>query len=527
VGQRERESRKVVTEQISQEAAGVLERQPVSAPGFARFQRIVCDLGIGLVAEVARYLTRKPPPSVMAAAFLYLVIVRVFVILVQRATGISLARVLVSAVGSVMPAVVMVGAQWGDEGKGKIADVLAGRVEVMARFNGGNNAGHTVVAGEEKVVLRLVPVGILRPGVRCYVGRGCVVNPTYLLEELDRLRALGVATDRLMVDWHCHLILPYHTALDAAGDAALGPWRVGTTGRGIGPCYGDRASRLGLRIADLYDDARLAERLAVLAARYEPLLNNLGANVRAGDVREMLRAAAPRLRPLVGDVARALRDDLRAGADVLLEGAHGLLLDPDYGTYPFVTSSVVHPAGAASGLGLPPAMLGPVLGVAKAYQTRVGEGPLPTELADDMGEYLRRRGNEYGSTTGRPRRCGWLDLALLKYAVQTAGIKYLALNKLDVLDGVTPIKVAVGYELDGGRYDAVPAPLDLLARARPVYKELAGWEGTVAGARAYGDLPPAAKSYIKFIEESCGAAVAFVSTGPGRDDGFFVRDVFR
>jgi adenylosuccinate synthase len=424
-----------------------------------------------------------------------------------------------------MSVIAMIGAQWGDEGKGKVADILTSQVEVTARFNGGNNAGHTVVVGDRKVVLRLAPVGILRPGVRCYVGRGCVVNPWYLLEELGRVEEFGVADYDLTVDWHCALILPYHIKLDQAGDEALGRWRVGTTGRGIGPCYADKAARLGLRLADLFDEPRLAERLGALADRHAPTLAALGVEVDEREVLDGLKELSPRLERYAGDVTAAVQDDVRRGAKVLLEGAHGLLLDLDYGTYPFVTSSNVHPGGAAAGLGLPCGFVDSVLGVVKAYQTRVGEGPFPTELEDDVGEHLRTRGNEYGSTTGRPRRCGWLDLVLLKYAVETAGIDLIALNKLDVLDGVEPVKACVAYELDGERLERPPAPLDGLARVKPVYQELAGWPDGASGAASYAALPAAAKEYVDFIEDFVGAEVAFVSTGPSREDGFLRREI--
>jgi adenylosuccinate synthase len=425
-----------------------------------------------------------------------------------------------------MSVVAMIGAQWGDEGKGKIADVLSRECAAMARFNGGNNAGHTVVVGETKIVLRLVPVGILRPGVRCYVGRGCVVNPAYLLEELGRLHDLGVSTDNLTVDWHCHLILPYHIELDKAGDEALGRWRVGTTGRGIGPCYADRASRLGLRLADLFDEGRLEERLGALADRHGPTLSALGVAVDEKEVLAGLREAAPQLEPYAGDVAAAMQEEVASGAEVLLEGAHGLLLDVDYGTYPFVTSSTVHPGGAAAGLGLPCGSVDRVVGVVKAYQTRVGEGPFPTELEEELGERLRKRGNEFGSTTGRPRRCGWLDLVLLKYAVDLAGVNLIALNKIDVLDGLESVRVCAGYELDGAKLAGVPAPFDDLGRVVPVYEELAGWEDGASGATSYAALPAAAKEYVDFVEDYVGAEVAFVSTGPGRDEGFLRREIF-
>jgi adenylosuccinate synthase len=425
-----------------------------------------------------------------------------------------------------MSVVAMIGAQWGDEGKGKIADVLSRECAAMARFNGGNNAGHTVVVGETKIVLRLVPVGILRPDVRCYVGRGCVVNPAYLLEELGRLHDLGVSTEKLTVDWHCHLILPYHIELDRAGDEALGRWRVGTTGRGIGPCYADRASRLGLRLADLFDEGRLEERLGALADRHGPTLSALGVAVDEKEVLAGLREAAPQLEPYAGDVAAAMQEEVASGAEVLLEGAHGLLLDVDFGTYPYVTSSTVHPGGAAAGLGLPCGFVDSVVGVVKAYQTRVGEGPFPTELEDELGERLRKRGNEFGSTTGRPRRCGWLDLVLLKYSVDLAGVNLIALNKIDVLDGLESIKVCVGYELDGERLGGVPAPFDRLADVRPVYEELPGWADGASGAASYAALPAAAKEYVDFIEDYVEAEVAFVSTGPGRDEGFLRRGIF-
>ena len=425
-----------------------------------------------------------------------------------------------------MSVIAMIGAQWGDEGKGKVADILTSQAEVTARFNGGNNAGHTVVVGDKTIVLRLAPVGILRADVRCYVGRGCVVNPAYLLEELGRVEEFGVADYDLTVDWHCQLILPYHIKLDQAGDEALGRWRVGTTGRGIGPCYADKAARLGLRLADLFDEQRLKERLGALADRHAPTLAALGVELDEQEVLAGLKDLAPRLERYAGDAAAAAQDDVKRGANVLLEGAHGLLLDIDYGTYPFVTSSTIHPGGAYAGLGLPPDAIDGVVGLVKAYQTRVGEGPFPTELDDDLGERLRSRGNEFGSTTGRPRRCGWLDLVLLKYAVDVAGIDYIALNKLDVLDGVEAVKVCVAYELDGERLERVPAPFDRLSRVTPAYEELSGWPEGVAGADSYEALPAAAKDYIKFIEDYAGAEVAFVSTGPSREEGFRRLEVF-
>jgi adenylosuccinate synthase len=368
-----------------------------------------------------------------------------------------------------MSVVAMIGAQWGDEGKGKIADVLSREAAAMARFNGGNN---------------------------------------------------------LAVDWHCHLILPYHIELDKAGDEALGSRRIGTTGRGIGPCYADKAGRLGLRLADLFDEKRLAERLGALADRHAPTLKALGVDVDEKEVLAGLQEAAPKLAPYAGDVAVAMRDEIASGAKVLLEGAHGLLLDLDYGTYPFVTSSTVHPGGAAAGLGLPCGSVDRVLGVVKAYQTRVGEGPFPTELDDELGERLRKRGNEYGSTTGRPRRCGWLDLVLLKFAVETTGVDLIALNKLDVLDGVEAVKVCVAYELDGERLERVPAPFDHIDKVTPVYEELPGWPEGASGATSYAALPAAAKAYVDFIEDFAQAEVAFVSTGPGREEGFLRLEIF-
>ena len=424
-----------------------------------------------------------------------------------------------------MPVVAMVGAQWGDEGKGKIADVLAAQADVMARFNGGNNAGHTVVVAGAKMVLRLVPVGVLHPGVSCYIGRGCVVNPTYLLEELEGLRAAGVDTSRVMVDWHCHVILPYHIALDLVGDERLGAWRIGTTGRGIGPCYADRASRLGLRLADLYDADRLRERLRAVASRYTGILGDAVPEGGERKVEEDLRAAASALMPYVGDTSSALRHHLARGDRVFLEGAHGFLLDLDFGSFPFVTSSNVHPAAAATSLGFPAAAIGNVLGVVKAYQTRVGEGPMPTELADDVGRRLQTKGNEYGATTGRPRRCGWLDLVLLKYAVEAMGVTSVALNKIDVLDDLETVAVCVAYEEGGERKATPPVPFDRLARVRPVYEELHGWTGA-AGAASWEDLPAAARAYVAYIERYVGAPVIFISTGAAREEGFFRRSLW-
>jgi adenylosuccinate synthase len=283
---------------------------------------------------------------------------------------------------------------------------------------------------------------------------------------------------------------------------------------------------LGLRFADLFDDARLADRLGALADRHAPTLEALGVDVDEKEVLAGLREAAAKLEPYAGDVAAAMRDEVASGEKVLLEGAHGLLLDLDYGTYPFVTSSTVHPGGAAAGLGLRPGFVDAVLGVVKAYQTRVGEGPFPTELPDELGERLRKRGNEYGSTTGRPRRCGWLDLVLLKYSVETAGIDLIALNKLDVLDGVEPVKVCVAYKLDGERLERAPAPFDHLGGVEPIYEELSGWADGASGATSYGALPAPAKEYVDFIEDFVGAEVAFVSTGPSREEGFLRREIF-
>ncbi|MBI2466801.1 MAG: adenylosuccinate synthase, partial [Candidatus Rokubacteria bacterium] len=368
-----------------------------------------------------------------------------------------------------MPNVVVVGAQWGDEGKGKIVDLLAPGADVVARYQGGPNAGHTVVTGERRFVLQSIPSGILRPGKRCVIGCGVVVDPEALLQEMDGLRAAGIAVDRLYVSQNAHVIMPYHRALDGAADEA----RIGTTGKGVGPAYADKAGRLGIRAADLLDEALLREKLEVNLAVKNHLLRGLYGQPGFG-VEELLRATrghAERLAPHIADTTLLLHEWLAAGASVLFEGAQGTMLDVDHGTYPYITSSSATAGGAAQGTGVPPTRIHGVLGVTKAYATRVGGGPFPTEVTGDLGELIRARGKEYGSVTGRPRRCGWFDAPLLRHAVRVNGLDTVAVTKLDVLDPCQRILVGVAYRYRGSLLKELPLEERVLAKIEPVYEE--------------------------------------------------------
>jgi adenylosuccinate synthase len=413
-----------------------------------------------------------------------------------------------------MPVTIVVGCQWGDEGKGKIVDLLSKEASVVARYQGGANAGHTVVRDGRTFVLHTIPTGALRPGVLCVLGHGVVLDPARFLEEVDALAGAGVDLEgegRLAVSGSAHVILPYHKALEQARESGLR--RVGSTLRGIGPAYADKMGRVGIRVADLqYPDFLLG---AVRAVR-EETARQMGPGCMLDPVERVtddLLAAGRRIARWVADVPRLLDDAVRAGRNVILEGAQGTMLDVDHGTYPFVTSSSSTAGGACTGLGLGPTRIDCVLGVAKAYTTRVGDGPFPTEERGDRDEALRAAGREYGATTGRPRRCGWLDLPVLRHAVRVNGIAALALTKLDVLDGVPVLPVAVAYETPLGRTEDVPADRTLFAQAKPVYREFEGWMRRTSGARELADLPDAARRYIAAIEEACAAEVALVSVG--------------
>ena len=413
---------------------------------------------------------------------------------------------------------ILIGAQWGDEGKGKIIDVLTERADWVVRPQGGNNAGHTVEVGEERFVLHLVPSGILHAGKRCVIGNGVVLDPVALVEEIRGIADRGFSVEgRLFISDRAHVVFPYHRMLDAQGEArrAKGD-QIGTTMRGIGPAYGDKAARFGLRMADLIDPgfpallrARVEEKNRVLAAMGAPV-------VSYDEVLASTQKAMETLRPLVCDTIPLLHGAVARGEEILFEGAQGILLDIDFGTYPYVTSSNASSGGAATGSGVPPNRMDRVVGVLKAYTTRVGEGPFPTELPDADGEELRRVGREFGATTGRPRRCGWFDAVVARHAVMTCGVDEWALTKLDVLDGFETLKIGVAYELDGKRIEHFPANIRAAARCVPVYEELPGWKASTKEVARFADLPEAAKRYIARLEQVTGVPVGILSLGPRR-----------
>jgi adenylosuccinate synthase len=425
--------------------------------------------------------------------------------------------------------VVVIGSQWGDEGKGKVVDWLTDSVQGVVRFQGGHNAGHTLVIGGKKTVLHLIPSGVLREGVACYIGNGVVLSPEALLAEMDELEAAGVdVAARLRISEACPLILPYHQALDRARETAKGENKIGTTGRGIGPAYEDKVARRALRLQDLLRPTRFAAKLAEILDFHNFVLTQYFGAPKV-DFQQTLDGAlalAPRIEKLVVDVPRALYEANKAGANLLFEGAQGTLLDIDHGTYPFVTSSNCVAGAAAAGAGVGPTMLHYVLGITKAYTTRVGSGPFPTELFDDTGRHLATKGNEFGATTGRPRRCGWFDAAALKRSIQINGISGLCVTKLDVLDGVDELKVCTGYRIDGQLSDILPVGAEELARCEPVYETLPGWKGTTFGIKALNELPVNARSYLKRIEEICGVSVDMISTGPDRSETILLRHPF-
>ena len=413
----------------------------------------------------------------------------------------------------------VLGAQWGDEGKGKIVDLLTPRFSVVARYQGGHNAGHTVYAGGRKFVLHLIPSGILHPGIVCVIGNGVVVDPHALFAELDELASLDVDVGgRLFVSEKAHLILPYHRELELLAEARRGDRKIGTTSRGIGPAYEDKIGRRGIRVGDLADqsdDGPLASAVRENVAARNRLVG--GTHLRWEDVLADLRAVWPRLQPLVTDASLFLHQVMARGQAVMFEGAQGTLLDIDHGTYPFVTSSNATAGGAATGLGVGPKAIGAVLGVAKAYTTRVGEGPLPTELDGAMGERLRDTGQEYGASTGRPRRCGWFDAVAVRYAARVNGLDALAITKLDVLDGIAELRVCTGYRAGDQPVAEMPGDTAQLARCEPVYQTLPGWTAPTKGITDFARLPVEAQAYIARLEEITGVPVALVSTGSERD----------
>lgn len=429
-----------------------------------------------------------------------------------------------------MSNVVVIGSQWGDEGKGKIVDWLSERADVVVRFQGGHNAGHTLVIDGHTYKLSLLPSGVVRPGKLSIIGNGVVVDPWALIEEMERIRAEGVeiTPSTLMVAENATLILPVHRILDEAREASRGANKIGTTGRGIGPAYEDKVARRGVRICDLADPALLEQRVESLLSHHNVFLKGLGLSpVSLSDLMTELEEVAGKLLPYAAVVWQVLERARNRGRRILFEGAQGVMLDVDHGTYPFVTSSNTAAGQAANGAGVGPGSIGYVLGITKAYTTRVGSGPFPTELQNEIGQRLGERGHEFGTVTGRRRRCGWFDAVLVRQAMKVGGVDGIALTKLDVLDGFDELKICVGYRIDGQEVDHLPASPALQARAEPVYETMEGWRETTFGARSWADLPATAIKYIRRIEELIETPVALLSTSPERDDTILVTDPFR
>ncbi len=428
-----------------------------------------------------------------------------------------------------MANVVVIGSQWGDEGKGKIVDWLSERADVVVRFQGGHNAGHTLVIDGEVFKLSLLPSGVVRPGKLSMIGNGVVVDPWALLEEIERIEEQGVKLDPswLKVAENAALILPLHRTLDRAREEARGKAKIGTTGRGIGPAYEDKTARRAIRVCDLADLDTLGEKIDELLVHHNALLRGFEQEEIARDeLLDKLKELAPRLLPYAASVWRELDEASRNRKRILFEGAQGIMLDVDHGTYPFVTSSNTVSGAAAAGTGLGPKSLDYILGITKAYTTRVGSGPFPTELEDEVGRRLGERGKEFGTVTGRQRRCGWFDAVLVRKSVKLSGMDGIALTKLDVLDGLSELKVCVGYKIDGQKFDYFPTLPSLQAAAEPIYESMEGWNDSTQGARSWADLPATAIKYIRRIEEFIEAPVTLLSTSPERDDTIMVRDPF-
>ena len=430
-----------------------------------------------------------------------------------------------------MKSIVVVGAQWGDEGKGKVVDIYSEFADTIVRSAGGNNAGHTLVVKGEKFVFHLIPSGILHPGKKCVIANGVVVDPKVLLGEIGRLKERGYLKDdgQLKVGLLANIIMPYHIVLDRSREEKLGSRKIGTTARGIGPCYEDKIARTGIRAGDLVQPGVLAEKLAAnLELKNFLLKNYYGAEeIPFQATLDEYLEYGERLKPYLMDTSRFLNEEIKQGAKVLFEGAQGTLLDIDHGTYPFVTSSNTTAGGACTGSGVPPTRIGGVVGVSKAYATRVGGGPFPTELFDEEGQRIRERGNEYGSTTGRPRRCGWFDAPVLRYANRLNGLSSVALTKLDVLSGLPRVKVCVAYEIGGARSDEVPLSLSGFEDARPVYEQVEGWKEDITQAKEFTDLPKTAQKYVRLLEEVSGVEISLVSVGPDRNETIIRKNPFR
>lgn len=428
-----------------------------------------------------------------------------------------------------MPAIVLVGAQWGDEGKGKATDLLGSRVDYVVRYQGGNNAGHTVVVGDKKFALHLLPSGILTPGCTPVIGNGVVVDPGVLLEEITALQAQGVDTSRLIISPDAHLITPFHVTLDKVTERFLGKAKIGTTGRGIGPTYADKVARLGIRVQDLFDESILRQKVESSLELKNQILVKIynRREISVGEVTDYLLGFAEQLRPMVVDTSQVLNQALDQGEVVLLEGGQGTLLDVDHGTYPFVTSSNPTAGGACTGSGIGPTRISRVVGILKAYTTRVGSGPFPTELHDADGERLRQIGHEFGVTTGRDRRCGWFDAPIARFATRVNGLTDLFLTKLDVLTGWDRIPVCVAYEVDGTRTDELPMTQTGFHHARPIYEYLPGWSEDISTARTFADLPANAQSYVRFLEDAAGTRISAIGVGPDRNATIVEHDLIR
>ena len=428
-----------------------------------------------------------------------------------------------------MPAIVLVGAQWGDEGKGKATDLLGDRVDYVVRYQGGNNAGHTVVIGDKKFALHLLPSGILTPGVIPVIGNGVVIDLAVLIKELDGLIEKGVDVSKLKISANAHIITPYHVTIDKVSERFLGKRAIGTTGRGIGPTYGDKVGRLGIRVQDLFDESILRQKVEAALSQKNQLLSKVynRAGIKAEEVVRELLSFTDRIRPMVSDTALELHKALEAGKTVLLEGGQGTLLDVDHGTYPFVTSSSPIAGGATIGSGIGPTKIDSVIGILKAYTTRVGAGPFPTELFDLWGEFLREKGFEFGTTTGRERRCGWFDAPVAKFATRINGLTDIFLTKLDVLTGIKEIPVCVAYDVDGVRMEEIPVSQSDFHHAKPIYEIFPGWDEDITSAKKFEELPKNAQDYVLALEKLSGTRISAIGVGPDRNATIVRHDLLR
>ena len=428
-----------------------------------------------------------------------------------------------------MPAIVLVGAQWGDEGKGKATDLLGDRVDYVVRYQGGNNAGHTVVIGDKKFALHLLPSGILTPGVIPVIGNGVVIDLSVLIKELDGLIEKGVDVSKLKISANAHIITPYHVTIDKVSERFLGKRAIGTTGRGIGPTYGDKVGRLGIRVQDLFDESILRQKVEAALTQKNQLLSKVynRAGIKSEEIVRELLSFTERLAPMVSDTALELHQALEAGKTVLLEGGQGTLLDVDHGTYPFVTSSSPIAGGASIGSGIGPTRIDSVIGILKAYTTRVGAGPFPTELFDEWGEFLREKGFEFGTTTGRERRCGWFDAPVAKFATRINGLTDIFLTKLDVLTGIKEIPVCVAYDVDGVRMEEIPVSQSDFHHAKPIYESFPGWDEDITGAKKFEDLPKNAQDYVLALEKLSGTRISAIGVGPDRNATIVRHDLLR